>query len=137
MESVRNYGLWITRPENSITKEQVILMTEKEILQAILQRFDKLEAGQAKLEVGQAKLEAGQAKLEAGQAEIKERLTGIEKRLDSVEHTLNATYVQIARLTEFRTEANSKLAEISEKIIAIEAVTKENLFDIAKLKLAK
>lgn len=111
-------------------------MTEKEILQAILQRFDKLEAGQAKLEVGQAKLEAGQAKLEAGQAEIKERLTGIEKRLDSVEHTLNATYVQTARLTEFRTEANSKLAEISEKIIAIEAVTKENLFDIAKLKLA-
>lgn len=64
------------------------------------------------------------------QNKTNERLDNIEKKLDDV-------YDQTAVLTEFRTEANAKLDNISHKINAVEAVTKENLYDIAKLKLIR
>ncbi len=85
-------------------------------IKSINSRLSNLEKGQANLEKRQANLEAGQSR--------------IEKKLDAV-------YEQTAELTEFRTETNMKLDNISDKLNAVEAVTKENLYDIAKLKLIK
>ena len=65
------------------------------------------------------------------------RLERIEKKLDDVYNQTTVIYDQTAILTEFRTEANAKLDNISHKINAVEAVTKENLYDIAKLKLIR
>ncbi|OCL28634.1 hypothetical protein U472_00315 [Orenia metallireducens] len=69
-------------------------------------------------------------KLEAGQGELKDNQANIENKLDSVVE-------QTVDLKEFKTETNNKLDTVVEKIGAIEAVTKENLYDIAKLKLIK
>ena len=54
-----------------------------------------------------------------------------------IEQKLDAVINQTADLTEFRTEINNKLDSIDSNINTVEAVTKENLYDIAKLKLIK
>lgn len=91
-------------------------MEEKEILNQILK---ELKSVNQRLD-----------KLEAGQGELKDNQANIEKKFDSVVE-------QTADLKEFKTETNTKLDTVIEKIGAIEAVTKENLYDIAKLKLIK
>ncbi len=99
-------------------------------IKSINSRLSNLEKGQANLEKGQANLEKRQANLEKRQANLEAGQSRIEKKLDAV-------YEQTAELTEFRTETNMKLDNISDKLNAVEAVTKENLYDIAKLKLIK
>lgn len=69
-------------------------------------------------------------KLEVGQGVLKTNQANIEKKLDLIVE-------QTVELKEFKTETNSKLDTVIEKISSIEAVTKENLYDIAKLKLIK
>lgn len=64
--------------------------------------------------------------IQKGQKETNFKLDRIEKKLDGV-------HEQTADLTEFRTEVNLKLDEIRD----LENVTKENCFDIAKLKAIK
>lgn len=64
--------------------------------------------------------------IQKGQQETNLKLDRIEKKLDGV-------HEQTADLTEFRTEVNLKLDEIRD----LENVTKENCFDIAKLKAIK
>ncbi len=54
-----------------------------------------------------------------------------------IKKNLNSVVEQTAELIEFRTTTSAKLDDIANKINSIEAVTKENLYDIAKLKLAK
>lgn len=54
-----------------------------------------------------------------------------------IKKDLNSVVEQTAELIEFRTTTSAKLDDIANKINSIEAVTKENLYDIAKLKLAK
>ncbi|QEK12631.1 hypothetical protein FQB35_09990 [Crassaminicella thermophila] len=75
--------------------------------------------------------------LKEGQMQTNERLTKLEKGQFRIEKKLDTVHDQTANLTEFRTETNMKLDSIDNKINAVEAVTKENLYDIAKLKLAK
>lgn len=101
-----------------------------EILQQILgelknvnQRLSKLEEGQVRLEERQTKLEDSISKLEEGQARL-------EKKLDIV-------HDQTANLTEFHNITNKKLYSIAKELNTVEAVTKENLYDITKLKLAR
>ncbi len=83
--------------------------------------------------------------------ELKQRVTSVETKLDTVDvkinsldntvvaldKKVNSVYDHTANLAEFRTETNVKLDVITDKLNAVEAVTKENLYDIAKLKLVK
>lgn len=64
---------------------------------------------------------------------LKEELEPIKTKLDSIELKLNSVHDQTAMLTEFRTEINIKLDELKE----LKEVTKENCYDIAKLKAIK
>ena len=95
-------------------------MTNEEFQRLVLEKLDKLEAGQNKLEAGQNKLEAGQSNLEARQKEILIKL--------------DAVIEQTADLTEFRYEVKSELADIKNNISRIEIATADNWSDIARLK---
>jgi prefoldin subunit 5 len=64
---------------------------------------------------------------------LREELEPIVSKLDSIEHKLNSVHDQTATLTEFRTEVNVKLEELKD----LKDVTKENCYDIAKLKAIK
>jgi hypothetical protein len=64
---------------------------------------------------------------------LKEELEPVKTKLDSIELKLNSVHDQTAMLTEFRTEINIKLDELKE----LKEVTKENCYDIAKLKAIK
>lgn len=61
------------------------------------------------------------------------KLKPIATKLDVIENKLNSVHDQTAMLTEFRTEVNIKLEELKE----LKEVTKENCYDIAKLKSIK
>ncbi|WP_053956050.1 hypothetical protein [Inediibacterium massiliense] len=68
---------------------------------------------------------------------IKTDVNDLKVGQERIEKKLDVVHDQTANLTEFRTEINIKLDNIDNKINAVEAVTKENLYDIAKLKLIK
>ncbi|RKD22418.1 hypothetical protein [Caminicella sporogenes] len=72
-------------------------------------------------------------KLNSMDAEIKtinQRLENLEQGQNRIEQKLNVTHDQVFRNTE-------GINSIKEELDTIEAVTKENLYDIAKLKLIK
>jgi hypothetical protein len=71
--------------------------------------------------------------LQALSSLLDEKLEPIVLKLDSIEHKLNSVHDQTAMLTEFRTEVNIKLEELKD----LKQVTKENCYDIAKLKAIK
>ena len=92
-------------------------MENKELLEAI--------RGIVKEEVSELKV--GQDKLKKNQQELKKKLSLV--------------FEQTGQLKEFRTESNTKLDKIGKDVVQLQgnilelkAVTKENLFDIAKLK---
>ena len=65
---------------------------------------------------------------------VNTRLDGMEQRFDDIDQRLDAVYNQTANLLEFKVEVNTKLDNIGDKIEDIEAVTKQNTYDIARLK---
>ena len=67
------------------------------------------------------------------QLKVNERLTNLETKVDNLTKTSNLIYEQTANLTEFRTEVNDKLENLKE----LKAVTKENCYEIAKIKANK
>lgn len=103
-----------------------ILKSIQEGQKEIVTRIDNLEVGQKQLQAGQSKLEAGQKQLQAGQSKLEEKVDGLVK-------TVGAIYYQTANLTEFRTEVNIKLEELKE----VKEVTKQNCYEIARIKAVK
>ncbi|QXM05445.1 hypothetical protein [Crassaminicella indica] len=61
---------------------------------------------------------------------INQRLKNLEQGQDRIEQKLNITHDQVFRNTE-------GINSIKEEIGILEAITKENTFDITKLKLIK
>ena len=86
-------------------------MNNEEKILSILERMD------ARLD----KLEAGQAKLEAGQAEIIKEVKAIRE--------------QTEHLTEFEAKTDINFKKITNNINTLKQITKDNLYDIAELKI--
>ena len=123
---------------------------DKEILDILKQ----LQVGQKQLQDGQSRLEeqvngldVGQSRLEeqvngldVGQSRLEETVNGLdvgqsrlEAKVDGLVKTVGAIYDQTANLTEFRTEVNIKLEDLKE----VKEVTKENCYEIARIKAVK
>ena len=71
--------------------------------------------------------------LKKEQIKTNERLTNLELGQERLEKELDSVIEQTANLTEFRTEVNEKLENLKE----LKAVTKENCYEIAKIKAIK
>lgn len=71
--------------------------------------------------------------LKKEQIKTNERLTNLEFGQERLEKKLDSVMDQTANLTEFRTEVNEKLENLKE----LKAVTKENCYEIAKIKAIK
>ena len=71
--------------------------------------------------------------LKKEQIKTNERLTNLEFGQERLEKKLDSVMDQTANLTEFRTEVNEKLEILKE----LKAVTKENCYEIAKIKAIK
>lgn len=71
--------------------------------------------------------------LKKEQIKTNERLTNLELGQERLEKKLDSVMDQTANLTEFRTEVNEKLENLKE----LKAVTKENCYEIAKIKAIK
>lgn len=71
--------------------------------------------------------------LKKEQIKTNERLTNLELGQERLEKKLDSVIEQTANLTEFRTEVNEKLENLKE----LKAVTKENCYEIAKIKAIK
>ena len=84
-------------------------------------RLDKLEAGQVEIRADINDLKAGQVKLEAGQAEITKDVKAIRE--------------QTEHLTEFEAKTDLNFKKISNDINTLKHITKDNLYDIAELKM--
>ena len=71
--------------------------------------------------------------LQALSSLLDEKINPVISKLESMQQNLNSISEQTAILTEFRTEVNEKLEELKD----LKQVTKENCYDIAKLKAVK
>ena len=71
--------------------------------------------------------------LKKEQIKTNERLTNLALGQERLEKKLDSVMDQTANLTEFRTEVNEKLENLKE----LKAVTKENCYEIAKIKAIK
>ena len=96
---------------------------EREILQQILDEVKSIKTDVADLKTDVAELKTEMVVL-------KDTQKSMEKKLDMV-------FEETANLMEFRTETIEKIDNLTEKMAAIENVTKDNLYDIAKLKHAR
>ncbi len=93
-------------------------------------RFDALEQRQLALETRFDALEQRQLALETRFDALEQKQTSMDKKLDMI-------YEQTANLVEFRTEVNIKLDHLTNRVDTVDPITKENLYDLTKLKLAK
>ena len=100
-----------------------ILREMQSSIQIIGTKVDSLEARFDSLEARFDSLETKVDSLEIGQKELKSDVKEIKSKLENI-------YDQTAHLTEFRTEVNTKLDTLKD----LENVTKENCYEIAKLR---
>ncbi|KRQ86442.1 hypothetical protein ABG79_01644 [Caloramator mitchellensis] len=75
---------------------------------------------------------------------LDKKLEPINNKLIKIEGKLDSVFNQVADLTEFKTDVNTKLdnissevSEIKEDLSAVELVTSKNWNEIARLKIAK
>lgn len=64
---------------------------------------------------------------------INNRFNKLETKFDNLSKTVEIIYDQTVTLSEFRNEVNSKLEELT----VVKAITKENCYEIAKIKAVK
>ena len=133
-------------------------MTEKEILELLLEKVTKLDDTVAKLDDKVTKLDDTVAKLDDKVAKLDDTVAKLDDKVTKLEDGQNelkadvkylkqmtkAIFDQTADLTEFRTETKQSLEKINEKIdnlssdlALVEVVSAKNMGDIAKLKLIK
>ena len=90
----------------------------------------ELKTDVAELKTDVSELKTDVAVLKTDVIVLKDTQQGIIKKLDAV-------YDETANLMEFRIDTTGKLKDITEKMNIMEDVTKQNLYDIAKLKYAR
>ncbi|AKL94980.1 hypothetical protein CACET_c15310 [Clostridium aceticum] len=112
---------------------QEVLNELKELKKETSDRFDKLEAKVDKLGTKIDDIEAANG---AKHIEIPTKLNTLCDDVKFIKHKQFQNEQELFHLRT-RLETNEKLDSIIDKLNAVEAVTKENLYDIAKLKLIK
>ena len=107
------------------------------LLTQILNEVKDTNLRLSKVEQNQLHLETRFDALEQRQLALETRFDALEQKQTSMDKKLDMIYEQTANLVEFRTEVNIKLDHLTNRLDTVEAVTKENLYDLTKLKLAK
>ncbi|MDR2649563.1 MAG: hypothetical protein LBB94_07595 [Clostridiales bacterium] len=104
------------------------------MLDTLIGKVDKLESGQAQTNERLAQLESGQSELKITQAETRADIAVIA-------HDVKAIWEQTAHLTEFEAEmrlnaekSDKRFDAIAYQLDDLTNVTKDNTFDIARLK---
>lgn len=99
---------------------------DTEILQILREMQGSINNIEAKVNSLETKFDSLESRFDS----LESRFDSLEKDVKEIKSTVNVIYDQTVSLTEFKTEANKKL----DKLIDLENVTKDNCYEIAKLK---
>ncbi len=109
-------------------------MSDSEALYLILEKITSLDEKITSLDEKVTSLDEKVSSLESELGSVRNELTDLRHGQDKMRGILDSVYTQTGFLSEFRTEANEKLDVLSSEFKSIEIVTKENTYDITKLK---
>src|SRR5699024_8603025 len=94
----------------------------------------RIEESQQSLEDQVAHIAESQQSLEARIARIEMKVEDLKDEQSEIKKQINSIFQQTGNLVEFRTRASAQLDTLSNSMKGVEIITKENLYDITKLK---
>ncbi len=120
------------------------LIEKVDRLEPLIEKVDRLEPLIEKVD----RLEVGQQEIKGQLAENTAILRALEHRtdiqkaeIDSIHHKVATIEGDVKSISKdqqsFNTEFNDKMDNLTAKFETLESITKDNLYDIAKLKVAK